>query len=419
MFSALKFMVASVIVALFGGFLMVGVLTTQPSDDSFSAAVSPSPTIEATSEPTEADTTSVRSDILPGVELTVEKVEPGIYRVVNDGVRDLHSGRQTDIVAGHDDGIYLLRKNRFVRLGSDAGHAWPSAAPHLADFEVSPEGTVWIIQTEAGPSWGLYPQGDLLAFDGTRWSDRGSPPGAVWSVEIPTDGTVWASWSDEDDGPQVYQLGPTGWQPLVRGDELVGPLFLSAPGEFYGVVCVMGCWLQHYEDGRWQGVTGDGGQWAVGPDGTLWHLGRTDVLAQPKGEGRADVGVPGVGLARFSGAEWEWWTSTELPDMGLGLAFDYEFEVAPDGGLWASRWQHRSGQTTRPSVWEVPERPGDVRGAECDGLVRFDGVNTDHFLPDQCISMDIAADGSVWVLADEDKGRDLYVITPEAVAATE
>ena len=33
--------------------------------------------------------------------------------------------------------------------------------------------------------------------------------------------------------------------------------------------------------------------------------------------------------------------------------------------------------------------------------------------------MDIAADGSVWVLADKDKGKGLYVITPEAVAAGE
>jgi hypothetical protein len=36
--------------------------------------------------------------------------------------------------------------------------------------------------------------------------------------------------------------------------------------------------------------------------------------------------------------------------------------------------------------------------------------------------MDITADGAVWVLATEKKGRnelrDLYVITPEAVAAT-
>ena len=55
----------------------------------------------------------------------------------------------------------------------------------------------------------------------------------------------------------------------------------------------------------------------------------------------------------------------------------------------------------------------------CDGLARFEGTTVDRFLPGQCISMDIAADGTVWVLVGEDEGRRLYVITPEAVAASE
>jgi hypothetical protein len=55
----------------------------------------------------------------------------------------------------------------------------------------------------------------------------------------------------------------------------------------------------------------------------------------------------------------------------------------------------------------------------CDDLARFDGTTADRFLPGRCITMDIAADGSVWVLADEDKGKDLYSITPEAVTGPE
>ncbi len=54
---------------------------------------------------------------------------------------------------------------------------------------------------------------------------------------------------------------------------------------------------------------------------------------------------------------------------------------------------------------------------ECDGLVRFDGQTVDRFLPGRCISMDIAPDDSVWVLADEDE-VGLYVITSKAVAAS-
>ena len=71
----------------------------------------------------------------------------------------------------------------------------------------------------------------------------------------------------------------------------------------------------------------------------------------------------------------------------------------------------------------------------CDGLARFDGETLDRLLPDQCISIDIAPDGSVWVLAGEerlqtydpeerkwvfaDDAWDLYVIIPEAMAVSE
>jgi hypothetical protein len=79
MFSATKFVVAGVIVALFGGFLLSGVVT-QPSDDSLPAAASASastqvePTVKATgeSEPAPEDTEAekadptVRPDVLPG-----------------------------------------------------------------------------------------------------------------------------------------------------------------------------------------------------------------------------------------------------------------------------------------------------------------------------------------------------------------
>ena len=62
---------------------------------------------------------------------------------------------------------------------------------------------------------------------------------------------------------------------------------------------------------------------------------------------------------------------------------------------------------------------GPCHDPQCDGVVRFDGKTADRFLPGRCITVDIAADGSVWVLADEEEGKDLYVIIPEAVAADE
>jgi len=51
MFSATKYVAAGLIVALFGGFLLSGVLTNQPDDDSPAAVTSPSTSPESTSAP--------------------------------------------------------------------------------------------------------------------------------------------------------------------------------------------------------------------------------------------------------------------------------------------------------------------------------------------------------------------------------
>ena len=55
----------------------------------------------------------------------------------------------------------------------------------------------------------------------------------------------------------------------------------------------------------------------------------------------------------------------------------------------------------------------------CDGLARFDGQTLDRFLPGRCVSLDIADDGAVWVLAGDEEAQGLYVITHEAVADAE
>ncbi len=68
MFSAAKFVVAGAVVALFGGFLLAGVLT-QPSEEQ-ARVVGASP--------------SATSDLLS--TLVTEEVEPGVYRVLSDDV---------------------------------------------------------------------------------------------------------------------------------------------------------------------------------------------------------------------------------------------------------------------------------------------------------------------------------------------
>ena len=97
LFSATKFVIAAVIVALFGGFLLAGLLTQQPSEEA-----APPAAATATSDATDSVRTSVRSDLLPGVALVVEEVEPGVFRVLSDGVRDIVSpgGLRRDVDRG-------------------------------------------------------------------------------------------------------------------------------------------------------------------------------------------------------------------------------------------------------------------------------------------------------------------------------
>lgn len=79
--------------------------------------------------------------------------------------------------------------------------------------------------------------------------------------------------------------------------------------------------------------------------------------------------------------------------------------MAPDRSLWAgmARTDHEE----------------DCAG----GVGNFDGSTWSGYLPDLCVTaMDIADDGSVWLLAvdgPDDARSDLYVITPEAAAANE
>ena len=189
MFSALKFMTAGVIVALFGGYLLAGVLTTQQGDEALPAAVTGSAAPEATGEATGSPDPSISTDILPGVTLSIEEVEPGVYRVVNDGVRDLAKANDFDIVAGHDGGIWLLRPKWFFRLGTQGAHDWPTKTPKHAEFEVTPDGTVWV-----------QAEGALQSFDGENWTTH-FEEGGYGGIEVTSDGTVWATWDD----PETYR----------------------------------------------------------------------------------------------------------------------------------------------------------------------------------------------------------------------
>ena len=118
-FSAAKFVVAGVIVALFGGFLLTGVLTQQGVEPmpAVGASASASTRPDTTAEPTAATESMrpiTRTDILPGVSLLTQELEPGVLRILGDDVGH-------DLTQGHPDGV-----------------------PYLLDIAISPDGTPWI-----------------------------------------------------------------------------------------------------------------------------------------------------------------------------------------------------------------------------------------------------------------------------------
>jgi len=339
--------------------------------------------------------------------MVAEEVRPGISRVVNDGVRDLSSTDAVEVVAGYDGGIWLIREEGFRRLGSDAFHEWPKGSgPKSHVLQVAPDGTLWVIPTGSvfstvTGSW-VRPDEVLRSTDGEAWSSQPCPGDHCKGVTVAPDGMLWAAWYDgsacergDAEGCEwwVGYLSPTGWQRLdgsTPADLVFARLIVTDAGDFYGVSCPWDCLLYRHEDGAWREVV-----YAplvdVGPDGTVWeHNG----LVWPEGS------IDDALLARLAGGAWEGWTSADLPEIQDGVGLDGQFKVAPDGSLWFSMWRG----------------PDSV---DCDGLVRFDGQALDRFLPGQCVSMDIAADGSVWVVAGDDQARDLFVITPTAVAAPE
>ena len=424
MFSATKLVVAGVIVALFGGFLLSGVLTQQPSEPLPPAAASTSASPEAvpSAGPTTAPMQSVRSDLLPGVDLVTEEVQPGVYRVLSDGIRDLTnvvaSGgpdlvdvllpgaraasddraafwdflQSPDIAAGHDS-VWWFWPDGFFRLGDAQTHDWDDRDDYGGnekDIEIAPDGTLWVAD-----------RFDLRAFDGTSWAEMRQRSA---SVEIEEDGTVWSAWHTPMGTGLVGRLIDGVWPrpegQLPSKNHSIGGLSLSDDGSPWVITGKPPALFRHVGE-DWRRVDTPNGVlvWgAVAPDGTYWvQLERQDdlVLARNDGDG--------------------WTVHDTLSSRRNYRGIPPDLRVAPDGGLWVTQV-------------EGPNGPGD-----CRGVSRFDESGPRHFLGDLCVyAMDVAPDGKVWLQAGEvrDVGSmDLsseslgpahaYVITPEAVAAAE
>jgi hypothetical protein len=315
--------------------------------------------------------------------MVTEEVEPGVFRVDHDGVRDLSPADYLSVFIGQDGSIWLAsRTGHLSRLGVAETQAWLRGEEDsiLKDLEVAPDGTIWAVDLESDGSV-------LRSFDGEAWTTHAVAPFVrmVGDVEIAPDGVVWAALADGTLG-YLDAEGST-WQTIET--PTTPPPFQY--GEYGFVATESGVWARHrtgvwhYADGAWEPITYGDPDAGTMPDGVFWGIGDDETLL------------------RHDETGWQRWSLREHRMLGSWVIAPHG--VAPDGSFWAA-WSGSGVHGTPDAL----------------GVNRFDGRTWMRFLPGTesgwLSGMDIAPDGSVWVLAGTTVLEpDLYVITPEAVAA--
>ena len=450
LFSALKFIAATAIVALFGGFLLAGVLTTEQGDEALPAAVTESPTPMTTEE------------LLSG--MVTEEVEPGVYRVLDDGAgHPMGVGHPVNagLYVGPDGAVWVRASNDDVegavmwQLGVPGRHEQGPAGDFSDpfDFATAPDGTLWV----AGYAY-------LSSYDGDSWTRHpvAKEPSREWplsavAVEVQSDGTVWAAWDD-----RLGRLDAEGWQYYpMEVDGWLRSLVVQPDGSVLAFDGRNGRML-HFDGAEWLEVpmldTGAATHVSgvrIGSDGTLW----VHFISRSTGPGRMDGGwwgsrwwdsdeVPQDHLAHYDGETWTTYSAADgLPRLTHALKQEPSWDVHPDGSVWVLAdpeqamesdpysllWTLRSFDGDRWTEWSDgvglldigPDgtvwmgKPGpDIQGDYAEGfqLASFDGATWRQYRgltfthEDFWGGLDVAPDGSAWVVAEEDQG--LYVIRP-------
>jgi hypothetical protein len=386
MFNATKFIVAGAIVALVGSFQLSGALV-QPDDapqPPAAASTASSPKVDVTAAPER----SVRSDIVPGVDLVTEEVEPGAYRVLSDGVRDL-AGQVQYVAVSADGDVYLelgsYRNWSVVRLGA------PGASRTLGG-----RGPWQLLATSDGVRVMRGP-GDVRALDGARWTatELTDYEKCVNSFGRPvgSDGKCWYFGGDE---AAFDSIDPDGTRTEVTHAEIG-----LEPDQF----------ADHLE---------------VAPDGTVWAM-----LLREAGSGHA---LNLEGLLAYDGTRW---SVIPYDGDGLGGRDWFDMAVGSDGVVWISStsgpgsdqavilnwdgesWASHPYESRRNGGLPLPIVPWPNGIVWFGDAARWDGSTLDvveptvrWFASDPVVTL---MDGSFWTVIDQ----QLYVITPDAVTASE
>ena len=453
MFSATRFVLATAIVALFGGLLLTGVMITPRSDDTAPAAVTASPSPVTT------------QDLLSS--LVTEEVEPGVFRVLDDGAgHDLVAEPPAGLTIAPDGSVWLLRAapdfgvDAVYELGRDGTFPFSAATnPQEPDLAVGGDGVAWL---NAGLDKG---GGRLAAFDGAAWSSPTWPGGAegVGAIEATADGAVWVIEEPFAPGSRVARIVDGEWTVLPPLDDPSLAGFFDGEGpccplservfrpDYLAASADSEVWLAsgghqgdsaldryaspdgllHFDGTRWEvvdlppggsgAIRNDGstrtiegwlaGPLALGTDGTLWVY-----LEQPGTREVAKTNDPVAGyLARLDADGWTLFSATadDVPKLVLLWGPEAAMAVDATGTLWIGHFR--------------------------DGILAFDGSEWRRYLDGLDVNgIDVAPDGSVFATGVsgcdptaaessgfcQDRDRDLeraglYVVTPEAMTAAE
>jgi hypothetical protein len=391
MFGAAKLAVATAIVALFGGFLL---LSTPPADDGAPAAVTESPAPTTTEE------------LLS--RMVTEEVEPGVFRILDDGAgHDLVAEPPGGLTVAPDGSVWLLRAlapggvfgwatrvNALMELGVEGAHELAQVLPDGADaarveLAVDADGVVWIDAA-----------GDLVAFDGSQFTHEAAPAGI--------DGL--ARWLPEG----VARLIDGEWvlldEPNRGGFAAGGGTAWSAPA-----LVTRGHAISRYDGRTWEAMelpakvsSGDPGEFdsgpmAVGPDGTVWVYldAGSNSIFEPY-------------LARYSDDSWHVYGA----DSGVPIlewhTYASHMAVDGDGRVWIAPGNGDGWPAYLNDVLGAADRPV--------GVLAFDGERWTRFLDGiQVNGVAVAADGMVFATGvngctrGESAGPEGYACPPEAM----
>lgn len=439
---ATRLVAAGAVVALFGGILLAGALTMQSDDDPapiVGASASAGPTAEARSDgaqTAEGLDATTRSDILPGVDLVVEAIDPGVYRVEGDGMRTL--GSLDRMVFGRDGSVRLAISGILAKLGQQEPlrHSGLSGVlrddPDVqANVQVAGDGTVWLVSWDRGAPR----RTTLWSNDGDGWERHPEVSRLGLQIRALADGDVWARL---DEGP-LRRWHQGRWEQRVP--DLPVPAGTSGPNiKSWHVSDDGSAWvhnrreLQRFDGRSWQTVASAASRTIeVTPGGDVFRIDEGHRAERLLEDGSWAAPVPAE--ARWSAGDFD-------PGDAFGdLSGDRNvIGVAPDGALWRSanilaQCDGHDGCTALGDLF--PERDDIAAVGACGGVDRHVGATVTTHLSGHCIwDIDFDAHGNAWLEASlptvvgthRSAGglevdelsfgpRAIYVITPEAIAA--